>query len=85
MKVRGGEINIILREIRKLREEGKRERGEVVESLEGIKKEIEEMKEDLTFRERKIRWILRRFAEEERKKGRAIRVGYGKVWLEGIG
>lgn len=61
-----------MREIRELREEGKRERGEVVESLEGIKKEIEEMKEDLTFRERKIRWILRRFAEEERKKGRAI-------------
>jgi len=27
---------------------------------------------------------LRRFAEEERKKGRAVRVGYGKVWLEGI-
>lgn len=29
-----------MREIRELREEGKRERGEVVESLEGIKKEI---------------------------------------------
>lgn len=35
----------------------------------------------LTFRDRKNRWILRRFEKKERK-GRAVRVGYRKVWLE---
>lgn len=40
------------------------------------------MKEDQTFRERKISWKLRQIAEEEGRRGRKVNVGYGKIWIE---
>lgn len=88
-------VEIEIEELRSVKM-GREDRGELVtvkvRSKEN-KRKIRENKgklkgrdiwieEDLTFRARKIRWILRRFAEEKRKK--ALRVGYGKVWLEGI-
>lgn len=40
------------------------------------------IKEDQTFKERRIKWNLRRIAKEERREGRRIRLGYGKIWIE---
>lgn len=37
------------------------------------------IEEDQTFKERRIKWNLRRIAEEERREGRKIRLGYGKI------
>lgn len=42
-----------MREIRELREEGKREREKVIGSLEGIRKEMEEMKREMEGGRRK--------------------------------
>lgn len=40
------------------------------------------IKEDQTFKERKMRWKIRNLAEEERKKGNRVRQEYGKIWIE---
>ncbi|XP_066597110.1 golgin subfamily A member 6-like protein 22 [Prorops nasuta] len=60
--------------------ESKRKVMEGKHKLRGRKERIEE---DLTWKERKVMGIVRRVAEEERRKGRRVNVGYMKVWVEG--
>lgn len=60
-------------------EENKRKILENKRKLKGGSIWIEE---DLSFKERKMRWNLRRVAEEERKRGRAVRMGNGRIWID---
>lgn len=39
--------------------------------------------DDLTWKERRIRWRLEDIARRERGKGKRVRVGYGKLLIEG--
>lgn len=81
-----------MREIGGVNREG---RGMVLVELEDREKKIEVMKakakmrgererleDDLTQMERKARWCVERKAEEERRKGRRVRVGYMKMWVD---
>ncbi|KMQ86170.1 hypothetical protein RF55_14931 [Lasius niger] len=56
--------------------EQKREIMEKKKRLMGRKIRIED---DLTWEERKIRWKIREIAEEERRKGNRVWIGYGKI------
>lgn len=42
------------------------------------------IEEDLTFRERKMRWNLRRIADEERRKERLVKLGIGRLWIDNV-
>lgn len=89
----GVEIGIV--DIRKIKT-GREEKGEmIVVKLreEEMKREVMRNKgklkgkeiwieEDQTFRERRIKWKLRRIAEEERREGKRIKQGNGKIWIE---
>jgi len=41
------------------------------------------IKDDLTWRERKMKWKLEEIARQERGKGKRVWVGYGKIQIEG--
>lgn len=83
-------------EIRRMKT-GREERGELVTVRMGsevIKRRVLENKrklkgkeiwieEDLTFREKKMKWRLRRVAEEEERKGAVMIIGYGKLRIDG--
>lgn len=36
------------------------------------------------FKEKKMRWNLRKVAEKERKRGRTVRIGNGRIWVENV-
>lgn len=88
-------VDIEIEEIRKVKM-GREEKGDMlivkVRSEENKRKILENkrklkgrsvwIEEDLTFKERKMRWNLRRVAEEERRKGRTVRMGNGRIWVE---
>lgn len=40
------------------------------------------IKEDKTFKERKIEWKLRRIAKKEGKKEKKIRIKKKRIWIE---
>ncbi|KAM0727873.1 hypothetical protein ACS0PU_005342 [Formica fusca] len=40
--------------------------------------------DDLTWRERRMRWLIESVARREREKGKRVWVGYGKVQINGI-
>lgn len=76
---------------------GTREGGEMVwVSLESVEDKIRVMKgkgrlrdrkewisDDLTERERRTEWLLRRAADRRRREGKSVRMGYMKLWEEG--
>jgi hypothetical protein len=59
---------------------GSREqKREVMEKKKGLKGKKIRIEDDLTWEERKIRWKIREIAEEERRKGGRVWIGYGKI------
>lgn len=42
------------------------------------------VEEDLTFKERKMNWNLRRIREEEIRRGKMVKIGYGKICIENV-
>lgn len=38
----------------------------------------------LTFKERKMRWKLRRIAEEEGRSGKVVRIGQGRLRIDNV-
>lgn len=88
-------VDIEIEEIRKIKT-GREEKGDMlivkVMSEENKRKILENkrklkggsiwIEEDLSFKERKMRWNLRRVAEEERRRERAVRMGNGRIWIE---
>jgi len=95
MKELGGEIKV--EEVREIKA-GKTEKGMLL--LVKLKSEEMKRKvligrgklkgkeiwieEDLTWEERRIRWRIRRIANEEEAKGKRVRIAQGGIWLEGI-
>ena len=55
----------------------------VLEKKMVLKGRRERIEEDWTWEERKRQWRLGRIAEEERRSGRRVRLGYGRVWIDG--
>jgi len=41
------------------------------------------IEDDLTWRERKMKWKLEEIARQERERGKRVWVGYGKIQIEG--
>lgn len=39
--------------------------------------------EDQIFKEREMKWKLRQIAGEEERRGKRVRIGYGKLWIGG--
>lgn len=88
-------VDIEIEEIRKIKTR-REEKGDMlivkVRSEENKRKILENkrklkggsiwIEEDLSFKERKMRWNLRRVAEEERRRGRTVRMGNGRIWIE---
>ncbi|EZA51537.1 hypothetical protein X777_09784 [Ooceraea biroi] len=90
------EVEMEIEDIRKLRggREEKREMAIIKIRTEENRKKILENKrklrgrkiwieEDQTFNERKIKWKLRQIAGEEERTGKKVKLGYGKIWIEG--
>nr|XP_034174773.1 golgin subfamily A member 6-like protein 6 [Osmia lignaria] len=48
-----------------------------------LKGREERIEEDLTWKERRIQWKLRRIAKEEREKGKNVWVDHGRIRIEG--
>lgn len=89
-------VEVEIEKIRRLGKGKERERGAAIITMRSIeeKKQImvkrKELKKrgiwidnDLTWRERKMRWKLGEIASEERRKGRKVWIGYGKLEIEG--
>ncbi|KAL6421583.1 hypothetical protein ACFW04_014312 [Cataglyphis niger] len=71
--VEGGREMIVI----KLKNED--QRREVWNRKKLLKGRKERILEDWTWKERRMRWRLRRIAREEEKKGRKVWIGYGKI------
>ncbi|KMQ84813.1 hypothetical protein RF55_17072 [Lasius niger] len=61
--------------------ESEEDRKNILENKRKLKGKEIRIEKDLTFREIKMKWRLRQIAEEEKRKGERVRVGYGKVWI----
>lgn len=55
---------------------------EVMRSIGKLKGKDIWIEEDQTFKERKMRWKIKNMAEEERRKRKRVRQGYGRIWIE---
>lgn len=40
------------------------------------------IKEDKTYREKKVEWRIRRIVEEKGKKGKKVRIGKERIWIK---
>lgn len=41
------------------------------------------IEKDQIFKEREMKWKLRQIAGEEKRRGKRVRIGYGKLWIGG--
>lgn len=48
-----------------------------------LKNRKEWIDEDLTWKERKVKWLIKRKAEKVRVEEKRVRVGHMKIWIEG--
>lgn len=65
----------------KLRERA--DKMQIMRKKKVLKGRKEKIQDDWTFKEREIQWNLEKIAWEERKKGKATQVRYGRIWKEG--
>ena len=56
---------------------------EIMRQKGKLKGRKERIGDDLTWKERKMQWQLRAIGEEEERKGKRVRVKYGKIEIEG--
>lgn len=42
------------------------------------------IEDDLTWKERKMKWVLEEIARQERNKGKSVWIRYGKIQIDGI-
>lgn len=60
--------------------------GEKIEVMKGkakIRDRREWIMDDLTVRERRVDWFIKKEAERNRREGKKVRIGYMKIWIEG--
>lgn len=55
---------------------------EVMKEKERLRERGEWITDDLTDRERKIEWLIRRGVEKKRREKKRARAGYMKMWVE---
>jgi len=70
------------REMVEIKIENPEKRKEILEKKKNLRGRRERIMEDWTWRERRIRWRLEELARKEERKGRNIRIGYGKIKIE---
>jgi len=58
------------------------QRGEIMKRKRELKGRKERIMEDWTWKERKIRWRLEEIARREERRGRRVRIGYGRLWID---
>lgn len=89
-------VEVRLEEIRKV-EAGKASKGAMIivkVGSEGEKRKVMENKwklrgeeiwidNDLTWEERRVRWRIRQMAREIELEGKRVKIGQGKLWIEG--
>ncbi|XP_011871904.1 PREDICTED: golgin subfamily A member 6-like protein 2 [Vollenhovia emeryi] len=66
----------------KLRDE--EQRGKILEKKSKLKGKKERIGEDLTWRERKMKWKLEEIAREEEKEGKTVWIRYGRIRIDNI-
>lgn len=59
------------------------EKIEVMKGKNRLRDRKEWISDDLTEKERRIEWKIRRVAEDKRREGLRVRTGYMKIWIEG--
>lgn len=57
-------------------------RWKIMDRKRSLKKTEMWIEEEKTFKEKKIEWKLKKIAEEERRKGKKVRIGKKKIWIE---
>ena len=86
-----------IKEVVRLGKAGKEKYGMVLVKLKGREEKIKSdggeeetegqegkrIEDDLTEQERWVKWMIEREAEKERERGRKVRVGYMKMWIDG--
>jgi len=60
-----------------------KEKIEVMKGKVRLRDRREWIVDDLTEKERRVEWWLKREAEKNRRDGKKVRVGYMKMWIEG--
>lgn len=66
-----------------VRFENERDRNEVKDNSYKLRGRQEWLEDDLTWEERRIQWKLRRLAAKMSSEGKRVRVGNGRMWVEG--
>lgn len=54
-----------------------------MEKKRALRGRRERIIEDRTWKERKMRWHLESIAAREEREGRRVRIGYGRIWIDG--
>jgi len=65
-----------------VRLESEEQKREVMEKKNKLKGRKEKIREDWTWKERKMRWNLEQIARKEMGKGRRVWIGYGKIKID---
>ncbi|XP_046746434.1 golgin subfamily A member 6-like protein 6 [Diprion similis] len=59
------------------------QKRQVMEKKRELRRRIERIEDDLTWVERKMQWKLREIASTVKQERSRVRVGYGKLWIDG--
>jgi len=73
---RGGIVWVRFKQLEQKREVMQRKK-----ELRGRKERIED---DLTWKERRMQWMIKRAAAREEGRGRRVKVSYGRLWVDGV-
>lgn len=60
----------------------KNKKKEIWDKKKMLRGRKERIMEDWTWKERRMRWRLEEMAKEEEKKGRKVRISYGKIRID---
>ncbi|XP_043275446.1 trichohyalin-like [Venturia canescens] len=66
-----------------IRLEGREKKVEIMKAKVKLRGNRERIEDDLTKEERRIKWLVEGQAYEERRKGKRVRVGYMRMWVDG--
>lgn len=74
----GGERKTVMIKIRKIEQ-----KKEIMMTKGKIKEKGIRIDNNLTWREKKMRWKVKEIARQEREKGKRMWIGYGKIHIDG--
>ena len=70
------------REMVLVRMRNEEQREEIMKRKRELKGRKERILEDWTWKERKMRWKLEEIARGEERRGKRVRIGYGRLWID---